>query len=207
VHSNTEGGQPVLRPQNSHGEQDSNPPPEDRLHPSAETVSAAPSCAFADRAQFCQTVTRRLAEWRRGGCGFSVLLVRIDNRHELVSRFGMECEPTLLEAMARLLEAYSPDMPERCHYKAGTFAVLLPAADFDRAAEITERLRNESVGFELPDGNGTVSLRFSVGVVPSRPGDNTVDVLRRAEDALKRASQVVESASAVTGSFLHDRVR
>ena len=106
----------------------------------------AESLAIADlptRTIFCQQVRNRMAEWKRGGPTFSILLVE-------VNQYGQDGQPQSdqrrdcsMSTVARFLTGSIREMDVLGHYAPGCFALLLPSAKLAEAIQIAERLRAE----------------------------------------------------------------
>jgi diguanylate cyclase len=143
---------------------------------------------FSNRTIFCANVTRRLEEWRRGGRVFSVILARIDDLPMLRQRYGDGCGQLLALTMARMLEALTRDMDERCSYDDTTFALLVPGADRAAALDIAQRLKEGVSSCRLRYGTSLLEFTASMSVVEAGQGKSAFEVLTRAERALDAAT-------------------
>jgi diguanylate cyclase (GGDEF)-like protein len=142
------------------------------------------------RTTFCQQVRNRIAEWKRGGPTFSVLLVEADQYHyDAQHRDTPECELLTL-SLTKFLAATVREMDVLAHYAPGCLALLLPLAAMADAIRIAERIRE---GWPHPHASphgGWPRLTFSVAVVQVAEDDDTIVMLKRAEAALDAANRL-----------------
>lgn len=165
----------------------------------AESVELAAE-QFAD-ATFVGQIARRIAEWRRGGTTFSVLLARVafppDNRG-----LNDESRRTALRIVHQFARASLRDMDLLTRWQDDGLAILLPGSLVTDAAGVAGRLKLAIERYELPAPLATASLEFHAGVAEVIEGNDAQRVLRRALMALDAAGQ------AGPGSvFLHDGLR
>jgi diguanylate cyclase (GGDEF)-like protein len=167
----------------------------------AESVQLAPD-QFAD-ATFIGQITRRIAEWRRGGTTFSVLLARV----EFPAVAGQpplcdESRRTALRIVQQFARASLRDMDLLTRWQDDGLAILLPGSLVTDAAGVATRLRTAIERYEMPAQHGLLSLAFHAGVAEVVEGNDAQRVLRRAWLALDAACQ------AGPGSVcLHDGLR
>jgi len=141
------------------------------------------------RTNFCQHVRNRMAEWKRGGPTFSVVLCEVnqyaqgDEINNLPSR-----ESATLTATKFLISTVR-EMDIVGHYAPGCFAMLLPMAGLVDAIRVAERLREEFSQYSLSEQCEQPKLTLSVGVVQVMDTDETISLLKRAEEALDAADR------------------
>jgi diguanylate cyclase (GGDEF)-like protein len=160
---------------------------------SAEQNAERPT--LTGRSLFVANLQRRMTEWKRGGPVVSVIVLRVDQQKELLSRFGNHAQTFLHRVLSRLLEAVTRDMDERCEFEDGLFAVLLPGADEANALAVAERLRSQIRQCKVRMSDALWDLTASIGVAHCSPGTNTVEMMRAAEGAMKQA--IVEGGDAI----------
>jgi diguanylate cyclase len=161
----------------------------------ADAEAARERPALTGRSLFVNNLQRRLTEWKRGGSGVAVIVLRVDQREELISRFGSHAETFLHRVLGRLLEAVTRDMDERCEFEDGLFAVLLPGADEVNSLAVAERLRMQIRQCKVRMGDDLWDLTASIGVAQCSIGTTVVEVMRAAEGAMKQS--IVEGGDAV----------
>jgi diguanylate cyclase len=156
---------------------------------------------FAD-ATFINNVARRIAEWRRGGETFSVLLARLEAANLLAAQGGERACHEAIRLVCKSAPAYLRDMDLFTRWTRDGLAVLLPGAKAHDAVRVARRLRVglESLHIDL-DGQA-FPLTMKMGIAEGIEGNDAVRVLRRAWLAMQAAG---EKASG--GICIHDGVK
>ena len=165
-------------------------------------ADAARAKSIHSREEFCGNLTRRLAEWRRGGAAPAVLLIRIDRFPAFVASWGRELGSLVLHSTSQFLAAAIREMDTAAEFGEATFVMLLPGVDRAMAMAVAERLR-KAIGRCTLSVRGR-PLRFTVsaaGAVAVQ-GDDSASILRRAEEALQMAA-----ANGGNCVFFHDGTR
>jgi diguanylate cyclase len=150
------------------------------------------------RSLFVANLQRRMNEWKRGGPAVSVIVLRVDQREELITQFGAHAQSFLHRVLGRLLEAVTRDMDERCEFEDGLFAVLLPSADEVNALAVAERLRSQIRQCKVRMSDALWDLTASIGVAHCSAGGTVVEVMQGAEAAMKQA--IVEGGDSIVAS-------
>lgn len=160
-----------------------------------ETSNSLPATAenpadpvLTGRSLFANNLSRRLAEWKRGGPAVSVVVLRVDQMSELVERFGAGAQTFLRQVLGRLLEAATRDMDERCEFEDGIFALLLPGIDEPDALAVADRLRSQVRQCKVRMGDNLWDLTASIGLAHSSVACRVMDIMRSAEAAMNSAS-------------------
>jgi len=158
----------------------------------AESVSS-PSTpidrgAVCNRTDFFLSVGRRLAEWNRGGTVVSLALIRIDNYSDVVSIHGQQAGNMALKTTTQFLVAALRDMDMVSLYGPATFALLLPSAELQDVVGVVERLRTAIGECPLRTTWGEVNITVSCGAAAALSGDETVKLIKRAEEAMDEAA-------------------
>jgi diguanylate cyclase (GGDEF)-like protein len=136
------------------------------------------------RSLFASNLGRRLAEWKRGGSGVSVALMRVDQLDELIERFGEQAHTFLRQVLGRLLEATTREMDERCEFEDGLFALILPCTDNSNALAVAERLRSQVRQCKVRIGRDLWDLTASIGVAHCTVAARVMDIMLSAEAAM-----------------------
>jgi diguanylate cyclase (GGDEF)-like protein len=174
--------------------------PTDPAAARAESVELAAE-QFAD-ATFVGQIARRIAEWRRGGATFSVVLARVTFPAGSEPPPGDESRRTALRIVHQFARASLRDMDLLSRWQDDGLAILLPGSLVTDGAGVANRLRAAIERYDMPDPQGTLKLAVHAGVAEVIEGNDAQRVLRRAWLALDAAGQ------AGPGSvFLHDGLR
>ncbi len=138
---------------------------------------------------FCQSVHRRLAEFKRGGPAFATVLLRVDGGEEIARVYGDASCKMVLGVVAQAIRERLREMDFIARYNDFTFGMVLPEATLRNAICIGERLR-KAIKETVVDVDGK-SLRFTVslGIVESADGDEMASLVERARGQLEQAQQ------------------
>jgi diguanylate cyclase (GGDEF)-like protein len=141
-----------------------------------------------DQTAFRLQIRQRIAQWNRGGPGFSVMLVQVDRYRQLMKTHGSNAVECALRATRLYLAARlrAGDVFDR--YRHDCFAVLLPDTCLADAVLLAERVRNNASGCLWPTKHGALEVTRCLGVAAVSHGDDEASLLRRAEAALKAAA-------------------
>jgi diguanylate cyclase len=142
------------------------------------------------RSLFSANLSRRLAEWKRGGADVSVAVMRVDQMDELIARFGVQGHNFLRQVLGRLLEATTREMDERCEFEDGLFAMILPGADKANALAIAARLRSQVRQCKVRMGRDLWDLTASIGVAHCTVANRVMDIMLCAEASMKEAARL-----------------
>lgn len=167
----------------------------DAEEPMLETEQSRQRPILTGRSLFVNNLQRRLTEWKRGGPAVSVIVLQVDQRKDLVSRFGNHAQTFLHRVLGRLLEAVTRDMDERCEFEDGLFALLLPGADEVNSLAVAERLRSQIRQCKVRMADDLWDLTASIGVAHCALATTVVEVMQAAEGAMKQA--IVEGGDAI----------
>jgi diguanylate cyclase (GGDEF)-like protein len=143
---------------------------------------------LANRRFAIDALNRLQGLYRRGGGGFSVLILDVDHFKRVNDKHGHAAGDAALKSVAQSLKrnVRVGDLPAR--FGGEEFLVLLPGADDDEALAQAERLRACIQSEEIAWGDDVLTVTTSIGLSAVRPTDERVDeVLARADKALYQA--------------------
>ena len=143
----------------------------------------------ANRTEFCRAVQGRLAEWKRGGAGFSVILLSILDRQPNDPAQRDLQWVFLPHAPYAALTAVVREMDLVAQFKPGCFGVLLPAVDQDEAGTLAQRLRRAVQSCFATAASELKPPVIAAGLAEVAEGDDLVRLLTRTEEALQYAVQ------------------
>jgi diguanylate cyclase len=156
---------------------------------------------FAD-STFISNVARRIAEWRRGGVTFSVLLARLEAANLLAAQGGERACHEAIRLVCKSAPAYLRDMDLFTRWTRDGLAVLLPGAKAHDAVRVARRLRVGLEALHIDLDGQAFPLVLKIGIAEGIEGNDAVRVLRRAWLAMQAAG---EKSSG--GICIHDGVK
>ncbi len=136
---------------------------------------------------FRECVQQQLAEQKRDGASFSVMLVDIDEFPRIVARFGEEGGKLAFRALGGFLKAAMQEMDVVARLSSQEYALLLPSASLRDATRVSRRLQQAMAKFSVPLPDGKLQFTASVGIAESQITDDVKNILARAERALESA--------------------
>lgn len=142
---------------------------------------------ISGRMEFCEDLTRRIAEWKRGGRSLSILLLHVDELTQIVASRGEAGLDVVLKTTAQFLKASMRDMDHVARFDDGTFALMLPSSEVQNAAAVAERLRMAISRCQVPLPEGTLRFTVSIGICELRTGDTVGSLLARTQTSLNMA--------------------
>ncbi len=142
-----------------------------------------------DRTTFLWHVRQRIAEWKRGGAPFCVLLVQVEQDEQIAETLSQEADDNMYCLVSRFLNGAVREMDLIGRYDPSCFALLLPRTTRREGLLVAERI------CQSKDVNDPRFIRSSdffnlcVGVVEVAEGDDVVRLLQRAEAAMSVAEK------------------
>ena len=119
-----------------------------------------------------------------------LLIIDIDRFKQYNDLEGHRAGDDCIRRVARALAANvlrSDDLIAR--YGGDEFAAILHDIDLDDAIHVAERIRLAVADLAIPAHEEGAKITVSIGVAACLPGENSNDLLRRADDALYRAKE------------------
>ena len=151
---------------------------------------------FSD-ASFSPDLDHRIAEWKRTGHPFSVIVCALDDYEELGTLHGEEMQQRMLTATASVVSSFLRDMDQMTACGESAFAISLPTAQIQDAAQVADRIHKAMerifVREFLPE------FTVSLGLAEVLEGNDASRVLDRALRALEVAQD-----SAGNCTYIHD---
>ena len=150
---------------------------------------------------FVANIARRIAEWRRGGATFSIVLGRLERTGLLPGDDDERACHEALRLVCKSAPAYLRDMDLTTRWMSDGIAILLPGAAANEAVRIARRLRSGLESHEIQLDEQLIKLRLNLGVAEGIEGNDAHRVLSRAWDAVEAGTD------STAGVHLHDGVR
>ena len=117
----------------------------------------------------------------------SIAMIDIDSFKKVNDEYGLEVGDKVIRSIAQHIMANTPDTAKLYRYAGDQFAILLPAAEKEKAFLIIEKIRESyAVSFEGKPIALNVTISAGLSCFP-HDGTRTADVIRKAEGALYRA--------------------
>ena len=162
------------------------PAPEETAGP-AGRESLDPIGSQCDRTAFLWHVRQRIAEWKRGGAAFCVLLVQVEQDSQLLKTQSQKAREDVLRATTRILNGAVREMDMVCRYGHGCFGFLLPRTALQQGLFVAQRVCQSIDVCEPPFNRSREQFTLRVGVAEVAEGDDVVRLLQRAEAAMSVA--------------------
>jgi diguanylate cyclase (GGDEF)-like protein len=138
-----------------------------------------------------ETLTREVYRAQRGQTPLSAIMLDVDHFKRFNDTFGHEAGDLILQTLGQFLQKQvrASDVP--CRYGGEEFAVILPSATAEQAAQRAETLRAGAETLQATFKGqtlGKITLSLGVASLPQH-GDTGEDVLQAADAALYQAKQ------------------
>ncbi len=170
------------------GESLEGPKSEDTESPVGTDVDLAVLNNVASKTMFCRDVHRRIAEFNRGGSGFTVILLSVDE-DELDRPIDEPTRKMMMGIVANQSLGHVRELDFLARYDDSTFGMVLPEATLRSAICIGERLRKAVQGTPIELDSETVQFTVSLGIVENDEGDEMASLVERARGQLEKAQK------------------
>jgi diguanylate cyclase (GGDEF)-like protein len=137
-----------------------------------------------DRTAFFWYISQRIAEWKRGGESFCVLLVQVGQEQGEAERPSQPIAEEVLRRTTRCLSAVVRDMDVISRYDGDCVGVLLSRTALDEGLLVAERVRQAMAAGNLGPQRRSSPFGWNVGVAEVGEGDDPVRLLQRATAAM-----------------------
>ena len=154
---------------------------------------------LSNRRVFDRELDRCFDQWQRLDMPFSLMLVDLDGFKSLNGEHSRNVGDKLLRRAGDLLTRTLRNLDVPCRYGGDEFAVILPNTAFEGAQNAAERLRQAIEAMQFAYQEQQIQVTASIGLAGVLLGDDSVSLLRRADNALRTAKQ-----AGGNGSHVHD---
>ena len=154
------------------------------LHGRAETFERLsildPLTGLFNRRFAIEYLPREMARCERLNHSLVIIMIDLDDFKQINDTLGHAAGDAALESFARHVKkaTRNADLPVRMG--GDEFMIILPECGIEDVFRPIERIR----GCEVPFGEGSISVRFSVGWAQHRRGELPAELLRRDDEAL-----------------------
>lgn len=167
-----------------------------------------PVTGLGNRQQLEQHLRRRAAEQARGGRGFGLLRMDVDDYPQLLERFGLDAVDALLRELADLLRQANRTEEPLFRHGPGEFAMVLIGDEPEHAVQASQRMQAQLQGLSFsPRGQPLPAVQLSLGLAMyPRDANSPVQLLEHASRALEQQrGQLRLARSAANGLAVGER--
>jgi diguanylate cyclase len=144
---------------------------------------------LANRRAFDDEMKRRYSEWQRRQTKFSLLILDLDHFKRFNDTHGHPAGDELLRTIGSVLVNTARQMDMACRYGGEEFAVVLPATEMAEAKVAAERFRTAIESSITKFDGKKHSVTASIGIAQVNEHDDTLRLIRRADEALYRSKE------------------
>jgi diguanylate cyclase len=169
-----------------------------------ENLASASQASFdslgvhCDRSAFYWQIHQRIAEWKRGGHAFCLMLARVVRKEASNEASGetKDGEPApaavddAVRMTARILSTVVREMDMIGRYDSHGLCLLLPRTTVEQGAIVAQRVRRYIQANEPGMSLMPAQFGFSFGVVEVCEGDDPVRLFQRAEAAMEETAPI-----------------
>jgi diguanylate cyclase (GGDEF)-like protein len=142
-----------------------------------------------NRRAFEEELGRQLGIWERKSVQFALLMMDLDDFKRLNDTHGHQVGDDVLREVAQLIGGQLRGMDIAYRYGGEEFAVILPSTNAADACLVAERIRKAIEQYVLSSNDMQLSVTASMGVAHAITSDQSVAIIRRADEALYAAKQ------------------
>jgi diguanylate cyclase len=142
---------------------------------------------LANRRAFDDELARRLAEFRRHGRAFSLVMADVDHFKKFNDAHGHQVGDEVLRDVAKLLRRTMREMDLVARYGGEEFAIILPGASLDDASKAAVRACQGIGASHFRHGGKELRVTASFGIAQVQGDENAVALVTRADQALYAA--------------------
>ncbi|MCH8042778.1 MAG: GGDEF domain-containing protein [Planctomycetes bacterium] len=164
---------------------------EDRLKQQTSQIDAYlseartdPLTGLSNRRAFDEELTKRLAQWKRGGTPVSLVIVDVDRFKEFNDRHGHVVGDAVLKQVAGVLKGRTRAMDLVSRIGGEEFAFVLPGTSLDEARQATESIRLAVARGEYRYEGRELNVTISAGVAAAQADESPTSLLERSDAAL-----------------------
>ena len=165
------------------------PAVESRTSMAQASPPPSPFGSQCDRTTFLRDVRQRIAEWKRGGAAFCVLLLQVEGDEHGAETQSPKASDDALRLTTRILSGAVREMDSIGRYDRDCFSFLLPRATLQEGLVVAQRIAQSIDVGGQPSNRGAGQFTLRVGVAEVAEGDDEIRLLQRAEAAVAAAEK------------------
>jgi diguanylate cyclase (GGDEF)-like protein len=141
-----------------------------------------------NRKKLDDILSDQFVRFQRNRRPFALLMLDLDDFKGINDRDGHATGDEVLVKVASILSQSVRTIDYVARYGGDEFVAILTETTMEEALEVAERIRSSVDVLIIPARNHLISVTVSIGVAPSREGDNSPEMmLFRADHALYQA--------------------
>jgi diguanylate cyclase len=145
---------------------------------------------LANRRAFDDALIRTIAEYRRLGRTFSMIMVDVDHFKTYNDTHGHQAGDDLLQNVAKVLRRSMREMDLVARYGGEEFAIILPGTALNEACKAAMRTRQTIEKLRLRgDDSQDTSITMSFGVAEILKNEDEAGLVKRADTTLYAAKE------------------
>jgi diguanylate cyclase len=144
---------------------------------------------LANRRALDDELNRRIAEFRRQGRVFSLMMADVDDFKKFNDAHGHQVGDEVLRDVAKLLRRKMREMDMVARYGGEEFAIILPGTDLDHSSKTAVRACEAVESHRFRHAGKDLRATASFGVAQVRGNEDGAILVTRADKALYAAKQ------------------
>jgi diguanylate cyclase len=164
---------------------------EKKIEAQAEEIKAHHSEArtdaltkLANRRAFDDALEQNLALRRRERRPFCLLIFDVDHFKQFNDTHGHQAGDEVLRCVGKTLSQVVKVSDVPCRYGGEEFALVMPCTSLAEGRIAAERVRKSIEALSVKFDDKTLQVTISVGIAEAIRGDDSVSLIRRADDAV-----------------------
>jgi diguanylate cyclase len=170
---------------------------ESELRRLSDEVSTDVLTQVANRRGLAQVFEAERARIERGGPGFAVGLIDIDNFKKLNDTLGHAAGDVALKQLAARVKEWLRPVDHIARFGGEEFVVMLTSTPVAEAQQVLTRLQRQLTASLFMHDGREVFVTFSAGVTDYRPGEALELALERADEALYEAKRTGKNRTCI----------
>ena len=175
---------------------------EQKIQTQAEELRAQESEArtdsltqIANRRAFDDAIQKNLDSFQAEKKPFSLLIFDVDHFKKFNDTHGHQAGDEVLRRVAKTLEKTVKTADVPCRYGGEEFAVVMQNTRIDSARIASERIRKAIEGLVIEFEGKSLRVTASIGVAEISSSENSVSLIRRADDSVYAAKKAGRNRS------------
>ncbi len=164
---------------------------QEELEQERKRASTDPLTGLANRRSFTEALAHHGADTNQPG-ELSLLMIDIDHFKEVNDTHGHLIGDRVIRFLAQVLQQHIKGQDLAARYGGEEFVVLLPRTGLRGASAVAEQIRQAMGEAKLVRSDNKQPLgriTVSIGVAAYQPGEDPMDLVNRADQALYRSKQ------------------